>query len=357
MKIFFIFLFFLAISSSFYCKKNSTKTPPPKTDTIPTDTIPHVDTIPVTNTFFAKGADISWVTQMESQGIKFYDKTGGQKDLFQILKDEGMNSIRLRAWVNPADGYNNTADVVAKAIRAKNAGMKIMIDFHYSDTWADPGHQSKPTAWATDDITALQDSIHNYTVSVMSALKSNNIYPDWVQVGNETNNGMLWPDGRADSVMNNFASFVTAGYNAIKSVSDSSKVIVHISNGYDNNLFRWVFDGLKNNGAKWDIIGMSLYPSASNWNDLNTQCFANMNDMVTRYNKPVMICEVGMSWTDSVACKSFISNLISKTKSVANGKGLGVFYWEPEAFNSWQGYSLGAFDNSGKPTIALDAFK
>src|SRR5258708_34637262 len=126
MKVFLIFVFFIGVSSNFYCKKNSTNTTPPKTDTIPTDTLPHVDTIPVNNTFFAKGADISWITQMESQNIKFYDKSGTQKDPFQILKDEGINGIRLRAWVNPADGYNNTADVVAKAIRAKNAGMKIM---------------------------------------------------------------------------------------------------------------------------------------------------------------------------------------------------------------------------------------
>ena len=102
---------------------------------------------------------------------------------------------------------------------------------------------------------------------------------------------------------------------------------------------------------------MSLYPSATNWSTLTSQCLANMNDMVTRYNKPVMICEVGMSWTDSAACKSFISDIITKTKSVSNGKGLGVFYWEPEAYNNWQGYTLGAFDNSGKPTMALDAFK
>ena len=306
---------------------------------------------------FAKGADISWITQMESQGIKFYSKTGISQDLYEVLKSEGMNSIRLRAWVNPADNYNNTADVVAKAIRAKNAGMKIMIDFHYSDTWADPGHQTKPAAWATEDITGLQTSVHDYTLTVMNALKTNGIFPDWVQVGNETNDGMLWPEGKASANMAGFASLINAGYNAVKEVNDSSKVIVHISNGYDNNLFRWMFDGLKNNGAKWDIIGMSLYPSASNWSALNTQCLANMNDMVGRYNTEVMVCEVGMSWTDSTACNSFIADIIAKTKSVAGGKGLGVFYWEPESYNNWQGYTSGAFDNSGKPTIALDAFK
>jgi arabinogalactan endo-1,4-beta-galactosidase len=150
---------------------------------------------------------------------------------------------------------------------------------------------------------------------------------------------------------------VNAGYEAIKSTFDTTKVIVHISNGFDNNLFRWMFDGLKTNNAKWDVIGMSLYPSSANWQTLDAQCLSNMNDMILRYNKPVMICEVGMNWTDSVACKSFLTDIISKTKSIANGNGLGVFYWEPESYNNWQGYSLGAFDNNGKPTLALDAFK
>ena len=171
MKTFFIFLFFVGITSNFYCKKNSTNTTPPIIDTIPTDTTHHVDTIPITNTFFAKGADVSWVTQMENEGINFYNKSGVAEDIFQVLKEEGINSIRLRVWVNPADGYNNTADVVAKAIRAKNAGMKIMIDFHYSDTWADPGHQTKPAAWVNENFSDLQTSVYNYTLTCIGYIK------------------------------------------------------------------------------------------------------------------------------------------------------------------------------------------
>jgi arabinogalactan endo-1,4-beta-galactosidase len=150
---------------------------------------------------------------------------------------------------------------------------------------------------------------------------------------------------------------IIAGYNAVKSVDTSIKVMVHISNGYDNNLFRWIFDGLKSNGAQWDIVGMSLYPSVSNWSSYNSQCLSNMNDMVSRYNKDVMVVEVGMSWDQAPVCESFLADLIAKTKSVTNGRGLGVFYWEPECYNNWQGYTLGAFDNSGKPTVALNAFK
>jgi arabinogalactan endo-1,4-beta-galactosidase len=305
---------------------------------------------------FAKGADVSWLTQMESSGIKFFNSSGTQQDLFTILKSKGMNSIRLRVWVNPSGGWCNQADVIAKAKRAKAAGMRIMIDFHYSDSWADPGQQTKPGAWSSHAISALYTDVWNHTTTVLNAIKAAGITPEWVQVGNETNNGMLWNDGKASTNMSNFAGLITSGYNGVKSVFPSAKVIVHISNGYDNSLFRWMFDGLKANGAKYDVIGMSLYPSTSNWSTLNSQCLTNMNDMVSRYGKEVMICEVGMSVSAASTSKSFLSDIISKTSSVSGGKGLGVFYWEPEAYNNWQGYTNGAFGTNGRPTVALDAF-
>jgi arabinogalactan endo-1,4-beta-galactosidase len=325
------------------CTKNSSSSGGPTTN-------------PPATPLFAKGADVSWLTEMEAAGRKFYNSSGTEQDCILILKNLGMNTIRLRAWVNPAGGWNNKADLVSKALRAKNLGLRVMIDFHYSDTWADPGHQTKPAAWASQDFAALKLSLSNHTVDVLNELKNNGIAPEWVQVGNETNDGMLWPDGKASTSMANFAQLINAGYDAVKSVFASAKVIVHLSNGYDNNLFRWLFDGLKNNGAKWDVIGMSLYPSATNWATLNSQCLENMNDMVARYNREVMIVEVGMSWDQADACHSFLADLITKTKSVSADKGLGVLYWEPESYNNWQGYTLGAFDNSGKPTVALNAF-
>jgi arabinogalactan endo-1,4-beta-galactosidase len=312
---------------------------------------------PVINPDFAKGADISWLTQMESSGRKFHNSAGTEQDCIQILKGLGINSIRLRVWVNPSDNWCNTADLVAKAVRAKAAGMKILLDFHYSDSWADPGKQTKPAAWASQDFNTLLQSVASHTTSVLNGLKTAGVTPVWAQIGNETNDGMLWPDGRASTNMNNFAQLIKAGYNAVKAFDNSIKVIVHVSNGFNNDLFRWLFDGLKSNGADWDIIGMSLYPNASNWSSLNSLCLNNMNDMVTRYNKAVMVVEIGMSWTEASACKSFIADLITKVNSVQDGKGLGVFYWEPESYNNWQGYSLGAFDNTGGPTIAMDAFK
>lgn len=312
-------------------------------------------TPPVVASTFAKGADVSWVTQMEASGYKFYDKNGQQQDLFALLKSLGFNSIRLRAWVNPSDGWCNTADLVKKAVRAKAAGMKILVDFHYSDTWADPGHQAKPAAWAALSFPNLVIALHDYTVHVMDTLQTNGITPDWVQIGNETSDGMLWEDGRASTNMANFATLELAGYNAVKSVSASTKVIVHLANGYDNATYRWLFDGIKAGGAKWDIIGMSLYPSTSNYTTLDAQCLANINDMVSRYGTPAMVVEVGMEEDQATTTRDFLTDLITKVNSVPNGNGLGVFYWEPEAYN-WQGYGLGAFTAAGAPTIALDAF-
>jgi len=342
----FLMVLLIAAGSS-ACNKNSTR-PDPIPD-------PPPPTPPPASTF-AKGADVGWLTEMEAAGRKFYNSSGAEQDPILILKNVGMNSIRLRVWVNPANGWNNKADVVAKSLRAKNHGMRIMIDFHYSDSWADPGQQTKPAAWAAQDINGLKTSLAAHTTDVLNALKTAGVTPEWVQVGNETNNGMLWPEGRASTNMANYAQLVTAGYDAVKAVFPNAKVIVHVSNGWDNALFRWNFDGLKNNGGKWDVIGMSIYPTPTNWATLNTQCLANMNDMVARYGKEVMIVEVGMSWDESAAANSFLSDLITKTKSVTGNKGLGVLYWEPQAYNNWQGYTLGAFDNSGKPTTALNAF-
>ena len=342
MKTVFIFLFTAFVFAA--CKKKDSSPEPNP---------------PPGNQFFAKGADVSWLTQMEAEGQKFYDNNGTEMDCMELLKSLGVNAIRLRAWVDPSasGGWCNTADLVTKAVRAKNLGMKILIDLHYSDWWADPGKQNKPAAWASQDFNTLKTSVYNYTAEVMNALKTSGITPEWVQIGNETNDGMLWPDGKASTNMVNFAQLVNTGYDAVKSVSDSSKVIVHISNGFDNNLFRWMFDGLKSNNAKWDVIGMSLYPSPANWSTLNDQCLANMNDMISRYNKEIMICEVGMSWDQPSACNAFLTDLVNKTKSLADNKGLGVFYWEPECNVNWNGYTLGTFDNSGRPTTALNAFK
>ena len=135
-------------------------------------------------------------------------------------------------------------------------------------------------------------------------------------------------------------------------------MIVHLSDGWDNALFQWNIGGLVSNGARFDVIGMSLYPSfvTGGWQEANQQCLANMNDMVSRYGREVMVVEVGMPWDDAANCRLFITDLFQKIRTVSDKKGLGILYWEPQSYSAWQGYTLGAFDNFGKPTVAMQAF-
>jgi arabinogalactan endo-1,4-beta-galactosidase len=306
---------------------------------------------------FAKGGDISWVTEMEAANYRFLDRAGEPRDLFAILKDQGMDSVRLRIWVNPPDGYSGTADVIAKARRAKAAGMRIMLDFHYSDSWADPQQQTQPAAWAGHTVAQLASDVARHTRDSLAALRDAGITPEWVQVGNETRDGLLWPDGRASTNMQNYALFVNSGYDAVKQVFPAAQVIVHVDNCHDNAKFRWNFDGLKAYGAKFDMIGASSYPTTApglTWQAATAACLANLNDMVERYGKPVILAEVGAPW-DHPQGKEIIADLIAKARAVRGGQGQGVFYWEPEAYR-WKDYPMGAFDREGKPGAMMDAF-
>jgi arabinogalactan endo-1,4-beta-galactosidase len=304
---------------------------------------------------FAKGADASWVTQQESAGYGFYTGNGAKTDPFYLLKaHQHVDSIRLRVWVNPSDGWSSGADVLAKAQRAKAQGQRIMIDFHYSDSWADPGKQNKPAAWASHTIDQLVHDVSSHTTGILNYLKQNGIDVTWVQVGNEINGGMLWPEG-ATSNFANLVRLINTGYDATKSVYPNAKVIVHLANGYKNAEFRTFFDKMTTYGGKWDITGMSHYPPASDWQNYNNLVSNNMWDMAGRYSKPVAICEVGMDWQQAQTSYNMLVDLINKTRALGTN-GAGVFYWEPQAYPGWQGYTMGAMDSTGKFTSAMDAF-
>ena len=252
-------------------------------------------------------------------------------------------------------GHCSTDEMAALAKRASDMGFKIMVDFHYSDSWADPGKQYKPAAWSGDSIQQLTKKVYDHTTDVLKKLFSMGIHPAWVQVGNETTDGMLWEEGRASKNMANFASLISSGYDAVKAMDSSINVIVHLANGQNNSLFRWMFDGLKTNNAKFDVIGMSLYPNPSTWQSFTDSCLLNANDMIARYGKSIMICEVGMEATSPQESKDFFSAIIKGVKAIPDNKGLGVFAWEPQCYN-WCGYMLSAWNPDGRPTIALDAF-
>jgi arabinogalactan endo-1,4-beta-galactosidase len=249
---------------------------------------------------FAKGTDIGWLPQMEATGFKFYNSQGIEQDCFQILKDHGINSIRLRTWVDPsndkASGHCSKDETVAMAVRAQKWGMRVMIDFHYSDSWADPGKQHKPKAWEGHDFNTLLKDVYDYTMDVMAALKANGVTSEWVQVGNEITPGMIFPEGSTahwDSV----ARLINKGYDAIKAVSPKTKVVLHLDQGNNNKRFRTWFDSAQAHGAKYDVIGLSYYPYWLNGKPDYTLSIDdlgnNLSDMAARYGKEVMVVEVG----------------------------------------------------------------
>ena len=315
-------------------------------------------TVPV----FSKGADVSWLPQMEATGYKFYDSDGTEKEGLQLLKDRGMNTIRLRVFVNPSNdktnGHCSPAETVALAVRAKNMGMRIMIDFHYSDTWADPGHQTKPAAWASHSFADLQNDVYNHTYEVLNALKIAGVTPEWVQIGNEIPGGMLWPEG-STSNWNQLAQLLNKGYDATKAIDTAIKVIIHIDQGNNNARFRWFFDNVKLNNVKYDVIGMSYYPYwlNSDYTVTIANLENNLKDMVSRYAKEVMVVEVGGDYTKVQNTYDMLLAVIAAVKKVPENKGLGVIYWEPQGEKSWSGYQLNAWQSNGKPSLALDAFK
>ena len=306
----------------------------------------------------SKGVDVSWMSEMEDSGYIWKDGSGNTKSLMPLLKEYQINTVRLRVWVDPdtsgANGWCDIPDMVTKAKLAHAEGMDIMISIHYSDFWADPGNQTKPAAWTSFSVSELETAVYNHTTDILTALQAENIAPKWVQIGNETSDGMLWPTGKSSSSgFVNYAKFITAGNNAVKTFNSTIKTIVHISDGNDNNLFKWNIGGLVNSGAQFDIIGMSLYPDSSNWLGLVDDTYLNMLDMKSRYGKDVIISEVGFSSSTPDVAHQFLIYMLEKTREAG---GLGVLYWEPIAHLNWKSYSKGAWNSDGSPSIAMDAF-
>jgi arabinogalactan endo-1,4-beta-galactosidase len=316
---------------------------------------------------YVKGADIGWLPQMEAGGFKFYNSAGVQTNCLQILKDKEINTIRLRVWVNPSnhktDGHCNKKETVLIAKRAKAMGMRVMIDFHYSDSWADPSKQTKPAVWANHTFSQLLTDVYNHTFEVLDTLKQCGVTPEWAQIGNEIRGGMLWPDG-SSSNWTNLGQLLNKGFDAAKAVDSSIKVIIHLEGGNENSKCRWFFDNAETQGVRFDIIGLSYYPywisPSGVFKDYNlsiNDLGNNMNDMAARYGKGVMVVEVGGLDIQAQDTYNMLVAVIGKTLAVPGGKGLGVIYWEPEGERNWTGgYPLSCWASNGKPTIALEAF-
>ena len=278
---------------------------------------------------FAKGADVSWLTQLESEGELFTDSNNVATECMQLFKNDcGVNAIRLRVWVNPPSGWNNIEDVLVKARRAHTLGLRVMIDFHFSDTWADPGSQTIPEAWADYNLDEMKNAVSNHVTEMLTQLKQFGVEPEWVQIGNETRTGMLWPLGEISNG-DNYAELTNAGYDAVKAIFPDCKVIVHLDGGDNLSLYTYVFDYMENHGGKYDIIGMSLYPETDSWQSVANACLDNINTLYDTYGKPVIICEIGMNYQAAEQCRDCIASLMSG--GMDSGHLEGIFYWEPEA--------------------------
>lgn len=311
---------------------------------------------------FAKGADPSWLPQMEAAGITFHDENGRPKDALRILKDHGMDTVRLRVWVNPsehpASGHCGKSDVVAMALRAKKLGMRVMLCFHYSDSWADPGKQNKPAAWKRHSFSRLKEDVYEHTSEVVRACVDKGVTPEWVQIGNEIRSGMLWPEGSTKD-FGPLTELLNKGYDAVKEVDPAIKVAIHLDRGNDNKTFRWFFDGIAPHRPKYDVIAMSYYPYwlKTDYTETTDDLGHNLQDMATRYGKEVMVVEVGGDHRKPENTRLMLKAVIEKVRAVKDGKGLGVIYWEPQSIRSWSKYALGCWNEDGTPTSALSAFR
>ena len=317
---------------------------------------------PKTDPVFAKGADLSWVTEMEGKGYKFYNDSGAVKECTALLKSIGFNTVRLRVWVNPDGGWCSAQDVLVKARRARDLGMQIMIDFHYSDSWADPGKQNVPASWQGHGVQQMSGDVYDHTKEVLNLLKADGIDVLWVQVGNEVTNGMLWENGRVKgSEVSGFATLFNSGYSAVKQVYPDAAVVLHVDNAWNLGTLEWFYDLAVSGGCHFDMIGLSLYPSYwengsyPDWKPKCTQALSNFKTLHERYSLPVMLVEFGMPAAQPSESAAALQYLLDGTSSFRDWFK-GIILWEPESEPARNGYAYGAF-SGGKPTSALAPFK
>ena len=316
-------------------------------------------TISAQQTFWL-GADISGTTDLEARGVQLRNAKGEPRECTALMYELGLNAVRLRVWVNPKDGLCGKDDVVKMARRAKDWGMALMIDFHYSDWWADPGQQNTPAAWKEMDYEQMKKALAGHTRDVLQAIKEAGVEVRWVQVGNETTNGFLWPMGRAQDNMGQYAGLTDAGYVAVKQVFPQAEVIIHLDSACDPMRYDFIFDGLKKYKARYDMIGLSVYPYwdikaglTQSWHETVEKAAVNINRLWTKYHKPMMIVETGAEAAKPVEGKQIISAIINMARHRCGGHCQGVFYWAPETDRF---YKLGAFQNN-QPTAIMDAFR
>lgn len=298
---------------------------------------------------FIIGADISWVQQQEDEGVRFSDH-GAPNDIFAILKDHKFNWIRLRIFNNPSaekgyskKGYCDLSHTLQMAKRIKAAGMQFLLDFHYSDTWTDPGHQIKPSAWKDLHGKELEKAVHDYTKDMVAALKKQGTAPDVVQIGNEISNGFLWPDGqvRKPGDWDTFCGLLKAGIAGAKEADPSVKIMLHLACGGQNVQSRSFLDKSLTQNVEFDIIGQSYYPR---WHGTLDELKANLTDLAGRYKQDISVVEYAAP---------HLKEINDIVHGLPNGKGLGTFFWEPTKGGSG---GAGVFERDGKTRPEIDIY-
>jgi len=344
------------------------------------------------------GADVSSLTKSEDLGGRYFDAgerpgvCSSHDSALDILARHGASHVRVRVWVKPADGYHDVAEAREMATRARAAGLQVLGDLHYSDTWADPGHQNKPSAWTNYSVARLQQAVYDHTFEACRALTVHGQGPDMMQLGNELDSGMLWPDGHTWNPPNwdNLANFLKAGYKAVKTCSPNTKVALHLSSGGNNGLYRWWFDNITSRGVQFDVIAASYY---GYWHGSLGDLQYNLNDVSARYGKDVMVVETAypftLGWKDDQSnaiglASQLVSgypatpagqarnfrDVLSIVRAVPGGHGLGAFYWDatwtavkgngwdpadPSSGDTWENQVLFDFDSRALP--AMNEFK
>lgn len=326
---------------------------------------------------FVLGVDLGWVSQLESRGVKWVDNDKKGIDPLQAVKNIGANTIRLRVFVNPPKeafwkqkdgtecmlGFADAESVLKMATRAKALNLKLIIDFHYSDHFADPLHQDIPEEWKEDDAEGLTGRVYAHTKEVLTLLTQHEIYPEWVQVGNEINPGILLPQGGLKENPNNLIAFLNAGYDAVKECCPECKAITHITAVHRPELCEAFWDNFFDRGGKTDIMGFSHYPYWFKTDQSAEFLLKYLKRYEERYHKPIMICEVGGPEEDEQGTEQLLINTIEAVKSLPGEQGLGVVYWEPEVAAAIlpDKYPLGAArlvdENTLQFTRALSAYQ
>lgn len=313
------------------------------------------------------GVDLGWASQLESMGYRWLNESGNETDILTASKEMGADAVRLRVFVNPPKeafwmkrenekvmlGFCDGQSVLQMAERVKEQDMKLMIDFHYSDHFADPLFQDIPEAWKDDSDEELEKKVYGHTKEVLELLAEHSIYPEWVQVGNEINNGIMWPKGSLKEAPEALVRFLNAGYDAVKEVCPDTQVVTHLASVCDESLCEPFWQNFFEHGGKTDILGFSYYPYWENFKSDQEKLAGYLKRYAEEYHKPVLIAEVGgPDYDEEESCK-IMQDAIGAMKEMEDQEELAIFYWEPEATKEilTDGYPLCAAKLVGEKTL------